>query len=83
MYEGFYGFSARPFDLTPDPRYLVATEMHREALSNLEYTILSRKGITLLVGEDGTGKTVRTPGTTMVTGTAESGDGVFEVSITI
>ena len=57
MYEQFYGFSERPFDLTPDPRYLVATDIHREALSNLEYAILSRKGITLLVGEAGTGKT--------------------------
>ncbi|MGH9252958.1 MAG: ExeA family protein [Vicinamibacterales bacterium] len=57
MYEQFFGFTARPFDLTPDPRYLVATEVHREALSSLEYAILSRKGITLLVGEAGTGKT--------------------------
>ena len=57
MYEQLYGFNARPFDLTPDPRYLVATDIHREALSNLEYAILSRKGITLLVGEAGTGKT--------------------------
>jgi general secretion pathway protein A len=57
MYEQFYGFRERPFDLTPDPRYLVATEVHREALSHLEYAIASRKGITLLVGEAGTGKT--------------------------
>jgi general secretion pathway protein A len=57
MYEQFFGLDARPFDLTPDPRYLVATDVHREALSNLEYAILSRKGITLLVGEAGTGKT--------------------------
>jgi type II secretory pathway predicted ATPase ExeA len=57
MYEQFFGLKARPFDLTPDPRYLVATDVHREALSNLEYAILSRKGITLLVGEAGTGKT--------------------------
>jgi type II secretory pathway predicted ATPase ExeA len=57
MYEQFYGLSARPFDLTPNPRFLVATEIHSEALSNLEYAIASRKGITLLVGEAGTGKT--------------------------
>ena len=57
MYEQFYGLHARPFDLTPDPRYLVATDIHREALNNLEYGIASRKGITLLVGEAGTGKT--------------------------
>jgi general secretion pathway protein A len=57
MYEQFYGLRERPFDLTPDPRYLVATEVHQEALSNIEYAIASRKGIALLVGESGTGKT--------------------------
>ena len=57
MYEQFYELDARPFDLSPDPRYLVATTIHREAISNLEYGIASRKGITLLVGEAGTGKT--------------------------
>ena len=51
------GFSERPFDLTPNPRYLVLTDTHREALSNLEYGIASRKGITLLIGEAGSGKT--------------------------
>lgn len=57
MYERFYGFRERPFDLTPNPRYLILTEAHREALSNLEYAIASRKGVTLLVGEAGAGKT--------------------------
>jgi general secretion pathway protein A len=57
MYESFYGFRERPFDLTPNPRFLVMTDVHREALSNLEYGISSRTGITLLVGEAGTGKT--------------------------
>lgn len=57
MYQQFFGFDARPFDLTPDPRFLVMTELHREALSNLDYAIASRKGVTLLLGEAGTGKT--------------------------
>jgi len=57
MYEQFYGLSARPFDLTPNPRYLVLTSEHREALSNLEYAIGNRTGLTLLLGEAGTGKT--------------------------
>ena len=57
MYESFFGLRERPFDLTPNPRYLVPIESHREALSNLEYGIASRKGITLLVGEAGSGKT--------------------------
>ncbi len=57
MYETFFGLRERPFDLTPNPRYLVLTDSHQEALSNLEYAIASRKGITLLVGEAGSGKT--------------------------
>jgi general secretion pathway protein A len=57
MYEGFFGLRERPFDLTPNPRFLVMTDVHREALSNLEYGIASRTGITLLVGDAGTGKT--------------------------
>jgi general secretion pathway protein A len=57
MYLRFFGLSARPFDLTPNPRCLVLTESHREALSTLDYGIASRTGITLLLGEAGTGKT--------------------------
>lgn len=57
MYEKFFGLRERPFDLTPNPRFLILTEIHREALSNLEYGIASRKGITLLLGEAGSGKT--------------------------
>jgi general secretion pathway protein A len=57
MYERFFGFRERPFELTLNPRYLVLTEGHREALSNLEYGIAGGKGITLIVGDAGMGKT--------------------------
>ena len=57
MYRTFFGFETRPFDLTPNPKFLVLTEAHQEALSVLDYGIASRKGITLLLGEAGTGKT--------------------------
>ena len=57
MYERYYGLRERPFDLTPNPRYLFLSTMHREALSNLHYGISGRKGITVLIGEAGTGKT--------------------------
>ena len=57
MYEQFFGFRERPFDLTPNPRLLVLTDVHREALSNLQHAISSRKGLTLLLGEAGSGKT--------------------------
>jgi general secretion pathway protein A len=57
MYERFYGLNERPFELTPNPRYLLLTPMHQEALSGLDYGIRTRRGITLLIGEAGTGKT--------------------------
>jgi general secretion pathway protein A len=57
VYEHFYGLRERPFDLTPNPRFLYLTVGHREALSNLQYGITGRKGMTLLIGEAGTGKT--------------------------
>ena len=57
MYTAFYGFRERPFDLTPSPRFLYMSGKHREALSNIHYGIFGSKGITLLVGEAGTGKT--------------------------
>lgn len=57
MYEKFFGLSERPFDLTADPRFLFRAAGHREALSNLQYGVSGQKGITVLLGEAGTGKT--------------------------
>lgn len=57
MYESFFGLRERPFDLTPNPRFLLMTATHREALANLQYGVTGRKGLTLLLGEAGSGKT--------------------------
>jgi general secretion pathway protein A len=57
MYQHYYGLRELPFDLTANPRYVVLTPRHREVLSTLQYGILGRKGITVLLGEAGTGKT--------------------------
>jgi len=57
MYQEFYGLHSAPFELTLNPKGLLLTPTHREALSMLEYGITARKGIMLLVGEAGTGKT--------------------------
>jgi general secretion pathway protein A len=57
MYERFYGLRQRPFNLTSNPRYLLLTSAHAEALSSLQYGISSRLGIIVLIGEAGTGKT--------------------------
>ena len=57
MYERYYGLQERPFDLSPNPRFLCFTPQHREALAHLEYGLAGRPGVTVLVGEAGTGKT--------------------------
>ena len=57
MYTDFYGLSELPFELSPDPKYLMMTSRHREALANLQYGISARKSLTLMTGEAGTGKT--------------------------
>ena len=57
MYESFYGLAAAPFDVTPNPKFLLLTPTHREALHMLEYGVRARKGIILLLGDAGTGKT--------------------------
>jgi len=57
MYEQFYGLQERPFNLTPNPRFLFLGTKHREALVHLRYGLTGRPGLTLLLGEAGTGKT--------------------------
>jgi general secretion pathway protein A len=57
MYEQFFGLTERPFELTPNPKYLYLFPQHREALATLKYGISTGRGLTLLLGEAGTGKT--------------------------
>jgi general secretion pathway protein A len=57
MYEAYYGLKERPFDLSPNTRFLFLSRKHHEALAHLEYALGGRPGITVLIGEAGTGKT--------------------------
>ncbi|WP_428386472.1 ExeA family protein [Mucisphaera sp.] len=57
MYEEFFQFKQLPFENTPDPRFFYDSEQHREALAAIEYTIRLRKGIVLVTGDIGSGKT--------------------------
>jgi len=57
MYERFFGFKERPFELTSDPRFLFLSASHKEALTHLQYGISGRKSVTVVVGDVGTGKT--------------------------
>ena len=57
MYEQFYGFSARPFQLTPDPRFWFESATHRTARSYLGYGLAQGDGFIVITGEVGSGKT--------------------------
>ena len=57
MYESFYGLREKPFNLTPDPRFLYLSEMHKEAFAHLIFGIRNRVGFIMVTGEIGTGKT--------------------------
>jgi general secretion pathway protein A len=57
MYNKFFGLRESAFNVNPDPRYFFLTPVMQEALAGLAYGIQRRKGIVLLTGEVGTGKT--------------------------
>ena len=57
MYENFYGLTEKPFSIVPDPSYLYYSEVHRSALTHLEYGLMENAGFILLTGEVGAGKT--------------------------
>ncbi len=57
MYLESFGLKKKPFSLTSDPSMLYFTDSHREVLAALCYGLLERKGLMLLLGHAGTGKT--------------------------
>jgi len=57
MYLGVYGLKSSPFNITSDPQFFFESLSHKEALAALIYGIEERKGIILITGEVGTGKT--------------------------
>jgi len=58
MYESYYGFTARPFQLMPDPRLVFKSRNHTRALSYLIYGMERREGLVVITGDVGTGKTL-------------------------
>lgn len=57
MYEEYFGFSKRPFCVTPDPEFFSASPSHRQGLAHLRYGVREGMGFVVLSGEVGTGKT--------------------------
>ncbi len=57
MYLDFHGFREKPFNLTPDPRFVFLSKTHKEAFAHLLYGINHRVGFIGMTGEVGSGKT--------------------------
>lgn len=57
MYESFYGLSAKPFQLSPDPRFFYGSKGHKRAAAYLDYGLSLGEGFIVITGEVGAGKT--------------------------
>lgn len=57
MYETYYGLSAKPFQLNPDPKFLYGSRGHKRALAYLQYGLYQGEGFIVITGEVGAGKT--------------------------
>ncbi len=57
MYKDYFRLQKLPFSMTPDPRCLYMTPQHREAVAGLVYAITNRKGLLVMSGDVGSGKT--------------------------
>lgn len=57
MYNEYYQLKENPFNTTADPDFFFSSKTHSEAVANLIYGIEQRKGIIVVTGEIGTGKT--------------------------
>jgi general secretion pathway protein A len=57
VYENFYGLSAKPFQLRPDPHFFFGSKGHKRAMAYLEYGLSQGEGFIVITGEVGAGKT--------------------------
>ena len=57
MYEAFFGFNAKPFQLNPDPSFFYGSRGHKRAMAYLEYGLHQGEGFIVITGEVGAGKT--------------------------
>jgi putative secretion ATPase (PEP-CTERM system associated) len=58
MYEAYYKLQARPFQLSPDPRFFFSSKGHRRAMAYLMYGLHQGEGFIVITGEIGSGKTM-------------------------
>ncbi len=57
MYQNSYRLKKEPFPITPDPESLFPSPSHRQALGSITYGVKNRKGLVVITGEAGVGKT--------------------------
>ena len=57
MYESYYGLSAKPFQLKPDPHFFYGSKGHKRAMAYLDYGLSQGEGFIVITGEIGAGKT--------------------------
>ena len=57
MYCEYFGFTEKPFTITPNPQFIFLSSSHREAFAHLVYGIDTHAGFIAMIGEVGTGKT--------------------------
>ncbi|TPW15338.1 MAG: gspA [Halothiobacillaceae bacterium] len=58
MYQAFYKLTGKPFQLTPDPNFFFASEVHARALAYLRYGLHQAQGFVVVTGDPGTGKSM-------------------------
>lgn len=57
MYEKYFGFKEKPFNIAPDPDFLYLSRKHQNAISSLDFGLVDDAGLILFTGDIGTGKT--------------------------
>ena len=58
MYDEFYQFTGKPFQLNPDPSFFFQSKGHQRAMAYLRYGIQQEQGFIIVTGDVGTGKTM-------------------------
>ena len=58
MYTAYWGLTEKPFENTPDPKFIFYSQQHEEAMARMLYVVREHKGAALLTGEYGCGKTL-------------------------
>ncbi len=57
MYEEFYGLRETPFSVQPDPRYAYPSVEHKVSIAKMRYAVDQKRGLAVLTGPVGSGKT--------------------------